>query len=105
MARNPFLMGTIAFLLILLIRKDSDYEVNDAIYVFRQKVPRYFCIAFLALIIADSIYEPLAANGTLGKEAQKKYLKQKISGGNVLEGGRRETFMGIQLITEKPVWG
>ena len=105
MARNPFLMCCIAFLLILLIKKDSDYEVNDAIYVFRQKVPRYFCIAFLALIIADSIYEPLAANGTLGKEAQKKYLKQKISGGNVLEGGRRETFMGIQLIAEKPMWG
>lgn len=31
--------------------------------------------------------------------------KQKLSGGNALEGGRAETFMGIQLITENPIWG
>lgn len=105
MARNPFLMGSIAFLLLLLIKNDSDYDVETARSVFQRKIPRYFLIAFFALFIADSIYEPLAANGTLGKDAQKKYFKQKLSGGNVLEGGRRETFMGIQLIKENPIWG
>lgn len=104
MARNPFLTGTIAFLLLWLMR-DRGQNTALSMVNFKRKIPRYFLIAMFAVFAADSIYEPLAANGTLGYEAQQKYYQQKMSGGNALEGGRAETFMGIQLIKENPIWG
>jgi len=105
MARNPFLTGSIAFFLLYLLRKENDNDIKATMYSFKRKIPRYFLIAMVAVLAADSIYEPLAANGTLGYEAQMKYYKQKMSGSSALEGGRGETFMGIQLIKENPVWG
>lgn len=104
MARNPFLTGTIAFFLMWLMRKESK-EAQVAMTSFKKKIPKFFLFAVIAMLAADSIYEPLAANGTLGDEAQEKYYKQKLNGGNALEGGRAETFMGIQLIKENPIWG
>lgn len=105
MARNPFLTATIAVLLLLLMRKETSNNLSYAMNSFRRKIPRYCLIGLIAILAADSIYEPLAANGTLGYEAQEKYYKQMTSGKNPLEGGRAETFMGLQLITENPFWG
>lgn len=104
MARNPFLTSTIALLLLWLMRKEKG-DNNISLGNFKRKIPRFFLFAVIAMFAADSIYEPLAASGTLGYDAQEKYYKQKISGGNALEGGRAETFMGIQLIKENPIWG
>lgn len=105
MARNPFLTGTIALVLLLLLNKHARINAANAASYFRRKVPMYMILALIGIGIADSVYEPLAANGTLGVEAQEKYYKQKMSGGNALVGGRAETFMGIQLIKENPIWG
>lgn len=104
-ARNPFLTGTIAFLLIWIMSKQSEGEIASVMSRYKRKVPRYFMIAMIAAFAADSIYEPLAAKGTLGDAAQEKYYKQKRNGVSTLEGGRMETFMGIQLICDNPIMG
>lgn len=105
MARNPFLTGSIAIILIYIMRNESEKTQQYGIENFKKKIPKYFVLSMLAIVIADSVYEPLAANGTFGDDAQEKYYQQKINGGNVLEGGRGETFMGIELISENPIWG
>lgn len=105
MARASFLVGSVSLFLLLMMRKENSQNVSNAVNSFKQKIPKFFLIAMIAVFAADSIYEPLAANGTLGEAAQEKYYKQMRSGGNALEGGRAETFMGIQLIKENPIWG
>lgn len=105
MARNPFMTSTIAMLLLFVIRRESKKSLLEAMADFKHRIPVYFIFAFVAIYLADNIYEPLAANGTLGEEAQYKYFKQRYSGGNALEGGRVETFMGIELIKRNPIWG
>lgn len=105
MARNPFLTGTIALALLLLLNKYAREKSLNVANYFKKNVPFYLLLAMLGIGVADSIYEPLAANGMLGAEAQEKYFRQKMVGGNALEGGRSETFMGIQLIKDNPIWG
>jgi O-antigen ligase len=105
MARNPFLMGTIAMFLLLLLNKHVGGYNTSTIAYFKKRVPMFFILAMVGVGLAGSIYEKLAANGTLGVEAQEKYYKQKMNGSNALEGGRSETFMGILLIKENPIWG
>jgi O-antigen ligase len=104
MARNPFLTGTIATILLFLLNRESQCNITTTVASFQRKIPKYFLFASIAIFVADSVYEPLAASGTLGYEAQEKYFMQ-TKGGSAIEGGRAETFMGIQLIKENPIWG
>lgn len=105
MARSPFLVSTIAFVLLYVISKIQSNDVTAAVIQYRKKVPVLFFAVFVSAFAVDSIYEKLAANGILGVDAQEKYYKQMMFSGNILEGGRTETFMGIQLIKENPIWG
>ena len=67
-------------------------------------MPKIFLTIFITLVSVSFIYETLVLNGTLGDEAKKKYIVQSARGG-VLEGGRGETFMGIELIRRNPIIG
>ena len=103
MARNPFLISSLAVLLLLVCRTiNGSYE--DIILQYRSKIPKIFLTIFITLVSVSFIYETLVLNGTLGDEAKKKYIVQSARGG-VLEGGRGETFMGIELIRRNPIIG
>lgn len=105
MARNPFLTATIALSILLFTKKSNSYNLAYSIKIYKRKMPQLFFFMTIVMLGASFLYESLASNGTLGVKAQEKYYNQKLSGDNILEGGRRETFMGIQLIKENPIWG
>lgn len=104
-ARNPFLVGTISTILLISFRKLRDYDVETAVTSFKQKTPKYLTLIFLAAFLADVSYEYFASKGTLGEAARAKYLMQKRGGGNMLEGGRTETFMGLWAAIKNPIFG
>ena len=103
MARNPFLIGSLAVLLLLACRNIIG-NYDDMIFQYKSKIPKIFLTIFIALVSVNFIYETLALNGSLGEDAKKKYMVQSAHGG-VLEGGRGETFMGIELIKRNPIMG
>lgn len=105
MARNPFLTWTISTMLILYVERKSLGSDGSSISFFKKKIPVLIFVALGSGLLADFAYGYFAARGTLGYEAQDKYYKQKMAGGNMLEGGRSETFMGIELIKRNPIWG
>lgn len=103
LARNPFIIGSIAVLLILVCRKING-SYREIIFQYKSKIPKIFLTLFITLLSVNYIYETLALNGTLGEDAKNKYIVQSASGG-LLEGGRGETFMGIELIRRNPIIG
>lgn len=102
-SRNLFLTSTLGAG-ILLIMNGKKGSLESKIALFRKKIGNYFFLGFIALMAVDVIYENLAANGTLGEAAYEKYIYQKQSG-NILEGGRALTFMGLELVKMKPITG
>ena len=104
-ARNPFLTGTIATIILFSVRYLKQYDIDTSVTLFKQKIPRYLMLIFLAAVLADVSYEHFASNGTLGEEAKAKYNMQKANGDNMLEGGRIETFMGMWAALKKPIFG
>lgn len=103
-SRNLFLTMTMAAVLLSQISKLHFYALDDAIEIFKTKIVKIFLLMFIGMLAVSNIYENLASSGTLGAYAYRKYMLQS-SKGNLLEGGRGETLMGIELIKRKPILG
>lgn len=104
MARNPFLTGSLAVLVILSCRNILIGNSDNMITEYKLKIPKLFLTLFIALISVNFVYKSLVVKGFFGDDAKKKYIIQSARGG-VLEGGRGETFMGIELIRRNPIIG
>lgn len=102
-SRNLFLTSTLGAV-VLLIMNGKKGALESKMAVFRKRIGSYFILGFIALMAVDIIYENLAANGTLGEAAYEKYIYQKQSG-NIVKGGRDLTFMGLELVSMKPITG
>ena len=98
-SRNLFLTTTVAAIILLYILKNKNGVAN-----FSQKIPALLLVLLIGVLMVDFVYENLASTGFLGEKAYEKYITQK-TGGNIVEGGRTATFMGIELIKEKPITG
>lgn len=103
-SRNVFLTMTMAAVLLSQMGKLECYHLHDAVNIFKTKIVKIFLLMFIGMIAVSNIYENLASSGALGPYAYQKYILQS-SAGNMLEGGRGETFMGIELITRSPIIG
>lgn len=101
-SRNAFFSTTIAAACLLFFISFINKKHEHAL--FKKKFPYILIIILISLFAINYSYEFLAENMILGEEAYNKYVKQK-SYGNILEGGRGETFMGIELIKNKPITG
>lgn len=104
-SRNYFLTTTIATLLLFVSDKTKGKDVLK-VSAFKKKIPAILIVGMLGALMVDVIYENLAENGVLGQEAYDKYIKQSQTG-NIVQGGRVSTFMGVELIMMKPIvgWG
>ena len=63
MARNPFLIGSLAVLLLLVCRNIIGNS-DDMICQYKSKMPKIFLTIFIALVSVNFIYETLALNGS-----------------------------------------
>lgn len=102
-SRNFFLNTSIAAIILLIILNGKG-SINAQRISFKKKIPVVLMFGLIAAFGVSVVYEDLASNGVLGEAAYEKYVRQS-QGGNLLEGGRQETFMGIELITMKPIFG
>lgn len=84
--------------------KLESYNIIDAVQIFKRKIVKIFVLMFIGMIAVSNIYENLASSGALGAYAHQKYIQQSNKG-NMLEGGRGETFMGMELISRSPIIG
>jgi len=102
-SRNYFLTTTIAAVLLLYINKIKG-STQQRVISFRKKVPTLLVAGLIGVLMVDVVYEELASSGVLGQAAFDKYMTQKQTG-NIVQGGRMATFMGIELIKQKPITG
>lgn len=103
-SRNLFLTMTIAAVILYQIDKLNSNDLTASVQIFKTKIVKIFLFMFVGMLAVSYIYETLASSGTLGEYAYQKYVRQSQSD-NILEGGRSETFMGIDLIKRSPVIG
>lgn len=104
-SRNVFITSTVSVTIMFLIdifKKQGDSELIER---YQKRVPVVIISLFITLLAVDSIYEPLAARGTLGELAYNKYWKQKTDGDLGLASGRAQVFMCAELIAKKPIIG
>ena len=104
-SRNLFLTTTLGAILLIVISKmrgKMDTQINS----FRRRIPMYLVAGLIGVVVVDVVYEQLAKERILGDDAYYKYVTQS-EGGNLLEGGRAEFFMGLELVRKKPIvgWG
>lgn len=103
-SRNVLLTMAMAAVLLSQMGKLKRYPLNSAIPIFKHRIVRILLCLFIGAIAVSIIYESLASSGALGSYAYEKYIKQNTAE-NILEGGRAETFMGIELIRQSPILG
>lgn len=103
-SRNIFLTMALAAILLYQIDSKNNFPISANIAKYKQKIAPTLIMLFLGMLAVNSVYTYLASNKILGEYAYSKYLKQ-TEAENILEGGRGETFMGIALITRKPIIG
>lgn len=104
-SRNVFLTTTVAAVLLVVLNKRRGGQ-NQRVAIFKKKILSYVLAGFIGIFFVVIFYETAASRGILGDAAYQKYMDQ-TSEGNVLEGGRAEFFMGVELIKMKPIvgWG
>lgn len=103
-SRNVFLTMTLSAILLYQIDRTKGQPFHRRVSMFRVRIVNIFIMLFLGALIVNSVYESLASRHILGEYAYQKYQTQ-IQADNILEGGRAETFMGIELIRRKPIIG
>lgn len=103
-SRNVFLTMTLSAILLYQIDRSKGQPFYRRVSMFRVRIVNIFIMLFLGALIVNSVYESLASRHILGEYAYQKYQTQ-IQADNILEGGRAETFMGIELIRRKPIIG
>lgn len=98
-SRNLFLTTTVAAIILLYSLKSG-----NKVQSYSKRIPALLVTLLLGVFVVDYVYEELAGSGVLGEYAYQKYLTQK-EGGNIVQGGRTATFMGLMLVAEKPITG
>lgn len=98
-SRNVFLTMSMAAVLLYQIDK-----YNGDLQQFRRHIPATVMILMIGAIAINFSYSYLASNGILGEYAYNKYMAQSKAD-NIIEGGRGETILGIELIKKSPILG
>lgn len=104
-SRNIFLTTSLAVCIIYIVHQYRNSSIDKQIIQFRRSIGRVFLALLIGAIAVDSSYEYLASNKMLGEYAYEKYMAQNYSSENMLQSGRSETFLGIELIKENPIIG
>lgn len=103
-SRNVFITCTFTVILLYTIDRYSNYDIIDKLYIYRKRMGTLIIAMLVGFVVVDNVYETLAANGTLGEEAYKKYIKQSTSSLG-LASGRIEAIMDADLISKSPIIG
>lgn len=103
-SRNVFLTMAMAAIILYQISCYKSPNFNLILAKYKRSTIKTFILLFIGLIAVNAVYEHLAGSGALGAYAYQKYVKQSQAE-SILEGGRSETFMGIELIKRSPIIG
>lgn len=104
-SRNGFLNTAMAVCIMYMVEKSTSFSVTYRIGQFRKRLVTIILSMLMGGMAISMVYENLASTGVLGDAAYEKYMKQKVAGGNILKGGRAETFLGLDLALENPIIG
>lgn len=96
--------ATVVALMIIMIGRKSRQTM--------QLIGRHFIVGLVILMmvggVLKSVYAKLAVEGTLGEEAQRKYVSQSVRGNSMLSlliAGRTEFFTTIWALLDSPIIG
>lgn len=103
-SRNIFLTMSMSVILLAYIDHCHTDSLADTVKKYRNHLLRLFMCLFVGLLVMDEVYEHLASEGILGEYAYNKYMMQKNSKDGLVSA-RKDTYMGIELIINKPLWG
>lgn len=103
-SRNVFLTMSMASILMYQIGKYNGLCKFDRIKIFSHNIFATFLLLLIGAAIVNTSYSFLASNRILGDYAYYKYLRQSKAD-NILEGGRSQTLLGIELIKQSPIIG
>ena len=104
-SRNLFLTISLAVCIMYMIDKSGKISIVDQLTRFKSRLIPIFISLVIGALVVEKVYENLASTGALGDHAYEKYIKQKYSSGNLLESGRAETFMGLEIALKRPIVG
>lgn len=104
-SRNMFLTISLAVCIMYMVDKFKERSLGEKIVRFKSKLVPVFVSLLIGALCVDTIYENLASTGALGDLAYEKYMQQKYSSGNLLQNGRAETFLGLEVIMQNPIIG
>lgn len=104
-SRNMFLNISLAVCIMYMVDKFKERSLGEKIVRFKSKLIPVFVGLLIGALCVDTIYENLASTGALGDYAYEKYMQQKYSSGNMLQNGRAETFLGLEIVMQNPIIG
>ncbi|MDA9774803.1 O-antigen ligase family protein [Algibacter sp.] len=105
-SRNIFLIWTIAAIILFIIGNVTFKNRQQKFAKIKKTLPIITIVLLISMIGITTVYENLAANGSLGENSKNKYLKQKYDSGDLgLLSGRIEFIIGLKAIYENPIFG
>lgn len=103
-SRNVFISCSFTFIILYFLNQYFDYSKYDQLCIYKSRISGLVIAIAIGFVAVDNVYEVLASNGTLGKEAYNKYIKQSTSSLG-LASGRIEAIMDADLISKSPIIG
>lgn len=102
-SRNIFLVQSMAIITLMFINYISRNN-KDFGRVFSRRVAFYIVLLIIGLYAVSNIYSTLAGNGTLGIQAQQKYIRQNRTKIGVASG-RGDFVTAAYLASRNPIIG
>lgn len=103
-SRNIFLTCSLTVVILMIVNRSYNLTPYYRMLQYRGRTSFLFFALIIGCLIVDKVYETLAANGSLGKDAYEKYERQSNSDFG-LASGRLEAIMDAELIRQSPIIG